>query len=47
VAGNKNRSQLGFGIFAIFLPLIALIVALVIDPGQPGAVPAIEEKIAE
>ena len=38
IAGNKNRSQLGFGIFAVFLPLIALIVALIISPGRPGAV---------
>ena len=37
IAGSKNRSQLGFGLFAVFLPLIALIVVLIISPGQPAA----------
>ncbi len=36
IAGNKNRSQLGFGLFAVFLPLIALIVVLVVKPLQPS-----------
>lgn len=47
IAGSKNRSQLGFGIFAVFLPIIALIVALVINPGKPGAVAAGEQRIEE
>ncbi len=47
VAGNKNRSQLGFGLFAAFFPVIALIVVLIISPGQPGAVIEAEEKIEE
>lgn len=34
IAGSKNRSQLGFGLFAVFLPLIAFIVVLIISPGQ-------------
>jgi FtsH-binding integral membrane protein len=45
IAGNKNRSQLGFGLFAVFLPLIALIVVLIISPGQPTAVIEAEETI--
>jgi len=45
IAGNKNRSQLGFGLFAVFLPLIALIVVLIISPGQPEAVIEAEETI--
>ncbi len=45
IAGNKNRSQLGFGLFAVFLPLIALIVVLIISPGQPAAVIEAEETI--
>ncbi len=42
IAGQKNRSVFGFGIFAVFLPLIALIVVLIINPGKPGA--AIESE---
>ena len=34
IAGSKNRSQLGFGLLAVFLPIIALIVVLIIGPGQ-------------
>jgi FtsH-binding integral membrane protein len=45
IAGNKNRSQLGFGLFAVFLPIIALIVVLIISPGQPEAVIEAEETI--
>ncbi len=45
IAGKKNRSQLGFGIFAVFLPLIALIVVLIIGPSKPEGVVAVEEKI--
>jgi FtsH-binding integral membrane protein len=45
IAGNKNRSQLGFGLFAVFLPLIALIVVLIISPGRPGAVIEAEEVV--
>lgn len=38
IARGKGRSALGFGIFAIFLPLIALIVAVIIGPlNRPGA----------
>ncbi len=37
IANRKNRSVLGFGLFAVFLPLIALIVVLIINPGKPGA----------
>lgn len=36
VAGGKGRSQLGFGLFAVFFPLIALIVALIIGPPNPA-----------
>jgi len=32
IARGKNRSALGFGLFAVFLPLIALIVVLIISP---------------
>jgi hypothetical protein len=32
IARSKNRSPLGFGLFAVFLPLIALIVVLIISP---------------
>jgi hypothetical protein len=32
IARGKNRSPLGFGLFAVFLPLIALIVVLIISP---------------
>ena len=45
IAGKKNRSQLGFGIFAVFLPLIALIVVLIISPGKPEGVVEGKEKI--
>ena len=45
IAGKKNRSQLGFGIFAVFLPLIALIVVLIIGPGKPEGVVEGKEKI--
>ncbi len=45
IAGNKNRSQLGFGLFAVFLPLIALIVVLIISPGKPEGVVEVEEKV--
>jgi len=41
IASSKNRSPLGFGLLAVFLPLIALIIVLIINPGKPGA--AIEE----
>ena len=34
IAGSKYRSQLGFGLLAVFLPIIALIVVLIIGPGQ-------------
>lgn len=34
IAENKGYSKAGFIVFAIFLPLIALIVALVIQPSQ-------------
>lgn len=40
IARGKGRSALGFGIFAIFLPLIALIVALIIGPPNGPAPPA-------
>ena len=33
IARGKNRSPLGFGLFAVFFPLIALIVVLIISPG--------------
>ena len=42
VARSKGRSALGFGIFAVFLPLIALIVALIIGPPNNAAPPAAE-----
>ncbi len=32
IARGKNRSPLGFGLFAVFLPLIAIIVVLIISP---------------
>ena len=47
IAGNKNRSQLGFGLFAVFFPIIALIVVLIISPGKSGTVIEAEEKIEE
>ena len=34
IARGKNRSPLGFGLFAVFLPLIALIVVLIISPAN-------------
>lgn len=40
IARGKGRSALGFGIFAIFLPLIALIVALIIGPPNRPTPPA-------
>ena len=39
IAAQKNRSPLGFGILAVFLPIIALIIVLIINPGKPGAIP--------
>ena len=44
IAARKNRSPLGFGLLAVFIPLIALIIVLIINPGKPGA--AIEETVA-
>ena len=41
IASSKNRSPLGFGLLAVFLPIIALIIVLIINPGKPGA--ALEE----
>ncbi len=32
IAASKGRSTLGFGLFAVFFPLIALIVTLIIGP---------------
>ncbi|MSO44663.1 MAG: hypothetical protein EXQ74_05080 [Thermoleophilia bacterium] len=40
VAGRNNRSQLGFGVFALFLPVIALIVVLIMGPSQTAAPPS-------
>lgn len=40
IAQGKGRSALGFGIFAVFMPLIALIVALIIGPPNRPAPPA-------
>jgi len=40
IAGSKGRSTLGFGLFAVFFPLIALIVALIIGPPNNAAPPA-------
>jgi hypothetical protein len=37
IASNKNRSPLGFGLLAVFIPIIALIIVLIINPGKPGA----------
>lgn len=37
IASRKNRSPLGFGLLAVFVPLIALIIVLIINPGKPGA----------
>ncbi len=37
IAGSKGRSTLGFGLFAVFFPLIALIVALIIGPPNNAA----------
>ncbi|MBM3635277.1 MAG: hypothetical protein FJW99_08385 [Actinobacteria bacterium] len=37
IANSKNRSVLGFGLLAVFVPLIALIIVLIINPGKPGA----------
>ena len=37
IANAKNRSVLGFGLLAVFLPLIALIIVLIINPGKAGA----------
>ena len=34
IARGKNRSPLGFGLFAVFFPIIALIVVLIISPGN-------------
>jgi len=34
IARGKNRSALGFGLFAVFFPIIALIVVLIISPGN-------------
>ncbi len=40
IAASKGRSALGFGLFAVFFPLIALIVALIIGPPNTAAPPA-------
>lgn len=40
IAGSKGRSTLGFGLFAVFFPVIALIVALIIGPPNNAAPPA-------
>jgi hypothetical protein len=45
IAGSKNRSPLGFGLLAVFLPIIALIIVLIINPGKPGA--ALEQDRVE
>ena len=45
IARGKNRSVLGFGLLAVFVPLIALIIVLIINPGKPGA--AIEDGPVE
>jgi len=45
IANQKNRSVLGFGLLAVFVPLIALIIVLIINPGKPGA--AIEDGPVE
>ena len=37
IAARKNRSPLGFGLLAVFIPLIALIIVLIINPGKAGA----------
>lgn len=42
IAGSKGRSVLGFGLFAVFFPLIALIVVLIIRPGEKKVVVAEE-----
>jgi len=34
IARAKGRSALGFGLFAVFVPLIALIVVLIINPSN-------------
>ncbi len=40
IAASKGRSALGFGLFAVFFPLIALIVALIIGPPNTATPPA-------
>lgn len=37
IASKKNRSVAGFFLLGFFFPLIGLIVALIIGPGQPSA----------
>ena len=34
IARSKGRSALGFGLLAVFLPLIALIIVLIIGPSK-------------
>ncbi len=38
IAGSKGRSVLGFGLLAVFLPLIALIIVLIIGPAEQKVV---------
>jgi len=45
IANRKNRSVLGFGLLAVLVPLIALIIVLIINPGKPGA--ALEDGLVE
>ncbi len=40
IAASKGRSTLGFGLFAVFFPLIALIVTLIIGPPNTATPPA-------
>lgn len=42
IARSKNRSALGFGLLAVFFPLIALIIVLIIGPPNNPAPPAAE-----
>ncbi len=37
IASKKNRSAVGFFILGFVLPLLGIIVALIVSPGQPPA----------
>ncbi len=47
VAASKGYSKAGFIIFAIFLPVVALIVALVLQPSQSKQTAAVSAKMVK